>query len=215
MTWKNVLTISLLMFVLASIVVLTVQALQPPPAGAPVAEGTIIYYLHGNKRCPDCKLLQSCADEAVREVFGEQLDGGEVTYEVGNYTSARFAQFAADMNIASPTVAIVRVQSRPVLRLGEKSSREEILDYLTTQLQQEKSGTVETIEGGEFELEPETTMEIPAPLPGTDAPAIPLPGVEGPLPIPGGDVPAIPQTDEDTPPLPPPGDEEAPPLPLP
>ena len=87
MSPKNAATAALLMFVAASIVVLTVKSLRIPPqneasAGQTAAEGSakepargtptpadgvIAYYMHGKVRCPTCVSIEEYAHEAVAQ----------------------------------------------------------------------------------------------------------------------------------------------------
>ncbi len=124
---KHVVTIGLLMFVGACILVLTVKALRPSPtppvagnpaaapgvgsseAEAPMEDGVIAYYFHGNTRCPTCRAIESYAHEAVRAGFAEQLKGGKLKWQVVNYESPGNEHFATDYEIFAPTVVLVEM----------------------------------------------------------------------------------------------------------
>ena len=123
---KNVVTIGLLMFVGACIMVLTVKALrQSPPAvaanpaaapgvgspeaGEPMDDGVIAYYFHGNTRCPTCRAIESYAHEAVQTGFADQLESGKLKWQVVNYESPGNEHFATDYEIFAPTVVVVEI----------------------------------------------------------------------------------------------------------
>ncbi|HUT89442.1 MAG TPA: nitrophenyl compound nitroreductase subunit ArsF family protein [Thermoguttaceae bacterium] len=124
---KNVVTIGLLMFVGACIMVLTVKALRPsapPPVAAnpaaaagvgspeaeePMDDGVIAYYFHGNTRCPTCRAIESYAHEAVQAGFAEQLESGKLKWQVVNYELPGNEHFATDYEIFAPTVVVVEI----------------------------------------------------------------------------------------------------------
>jgi len=124
---KNVVTIGLLMFVGACIMVLTVKALRPsppPPAAAnpaaapgvgspeaeePMDDGVIAYYFHGNMRCPTCRAIESYAHEAVQAGFAEPLESGKLKWRVVNYETPGNEHFATDYEIFAPTVVVVEM----------------------------------------------------------------------------------------------------------
>ncbi len=133
MTFKEAIANSLLMFVAATCVVLIVKALpqtQPTPqalAGsssgsnetaargtsddAPTLatqDGTQVYYLHGNFRCPTCRSIESNAKEAVETGFADQLAGGQIHWSVVNYESPGNEHYATDYEVVAPTVVFVK-----------------------------------------------------------------------------------------------------------
>ena len=64
-----------------------------------VSDGLVVYYFHGNIRCPTCRSIESQAQETVQTHFASQLSNGEVVWKIVNYeqpaakplaTSSRF-----------------------------------------------------------------------------------------------------------------------------
>ena len=133
MTLKEAITNSLLMFVAATCVVLIVKALpqtqptalalagsnsgsneaavQRTSAGTPtlaMQDGTKVYYLHGNIRCPTCRTIESNAKEAVETGFADQLAGGQIQWAVVNYESPGNEHYATDYEVVAPTVVFVK-----------------------------------------------------------------------------------------------------------
>jgi len=125
---KNVLSIGLLMFVAASIAVLTAKALRRgpsspasgtpaaapgeagPQAETPIDDGLLVYYFHGDTRCPTCRAIESYAHEAVQGGFAEPLESGKLKWRVVNYESPGNEHFAADYEIFAPTVVLVEMR---------------------------------------------------------------------------------------------------------
>ena len=50
-----------------------------------VSDGLIVYYFHGNIRCPTCQSIESQAQETVQADFASQLGNGEVIWKIVNY----------------------------------------------------------------------------------------------------------------------------------
>ena len=134
MTLKEAITNSLLMFVAATCVVLIVKALpqtqptalalvgsnggsndaavQRTSEGTPtlaMRDGTQVYYLHGNIRCPTCRTIESNAKEAVETGFADQLAGGQIQWAVVNYESPGNEHYATDYEVVAPTVVFVKL----------------------------------------------------------------------------------------------------------
>jgi len=126
MKLKSVVTIGLLLFVAASVVVLVVKSLRQDAEPAigdtsaleapadtvepePVRDGLIAYYFHGNTRCPTCESIESYAHEAVEAGFPEQLADGGLNWRVINYEAPGNQHFATDYGIVAPTVVLVEM----------------------------------------------------------------------------------------------------------
>ena len=129
MSLKDVLTNSLLMFVVATCVVLIVKALPqtPPPkplrasaatAAAQLApknnptptladrDGVKVYYLHGNTRCPTCRTIEADAEQAILDAFTDDLKSGKIQWQVINYESPGNEHYATDYEVVAPNVVL-------------------------------------------------------------------------------------------------------------
>ena len=129
MSLKDALTNSLLMFVAATCVVLIVKALPQTPPGpqavaatgdnggaagsknsptlAPaVRDGIMVYYLHGNIRCPTCETIEAYAQEAVESGFADEIKSGKVHWQVINYESPGNEHFMTDYEVVAPNVVL-------------------------------------------------------------------------------------------------------------
>jgi hypothetical protein len=81
------------------------------PAPAPtlaVAEGVKVFYLHGNIRCPTCRTIEACAQEAVQTGFAEELKTGAIQWQVINYESPGNEHYAKDYDVVAPTVVLAK-----------------------------------------------------------------------------------------------------------
>lgn len=127
MTLKEAVANSLLMFVTATCVVLIVKAMpqtQSAPlavaspsadaggsAGAPTLapqDGVIVYYLHGNTRCPTCRTIEAYAQEAVESGFADELKDRKIQWQVINYESPGNEHYAIDYDVVAPNVVLAK-----------------------------------------------------------------------------------------------------------
>ena len=131
MSLKEATTNSLLMFVAATCVVLIVKAMPSTQAtvqavagsnsgtsgpaaqrsntGTPtlaVRDGVTVYYLHGNVRCPTCRTIEACAQEAVQNGFADELKTGKINWQVVNYESPGNEHYATDYQVVAPNVVL-------------------------------------------------------------------------------------------------------------
>jgi hypothetical protein len=118
MNSKNALTISLLLFVVASIAVLAFKGLRvsnnatthddisvnmPIPK---VEDGVMVFYFHGNVRCPTCRKIEEYTQEAVESQFSNQLKKKEILWQIVNYETPGNEHFATDYKLIAPTVVL-------------------------------------------------------------------------------------------------------------
>jgi hypothetical protein len=108
-TTKNIFTISLLMFVAAGVVVLTVKSLrlrQRPESQVAIRDGVMVYYFHTNTRCPTCENIETYARDAVESGFADQLKNKEIVWQVINYEKAGNEHYATDYELVAPNVVL-------------------------------------------------------------------------------------------------------------
>ncbi|MGD0384223.1 MAG: nitrophenyl compound nitroreductase subunit ArsF family protein, partial [Thermoguttaceae bacterium] len=108
---KNIFTICLLLFVAAAITVLTVKSLRSGPQSASaeptIQNGVVVYYFHGNTRCPTCRNIEAYAHEAVESGFADELKNKQILWQVINYETPGNEHFAADYEFVAPIVVLV------------------------------------------------------------------------------------------------------------
>lgn len=121
---KDALTVALLLFVAASIVVLVVKSLRQNPqaeaslpqtaTGAAAAEmpsdGLVAYYFHSNTRCPTCQSIEAYAHEAIETGFADDLKEGRIRWRVLNYEKPENTGLAQKYEIAMPMVVLARME---------------------------------------------------------------------------------------------------------
>lgn len=113
---KNLIAGALLIFVLASVVILVGREMREPTAdeAAPAAEqlpqkALLVYYFHGEMRCPTCRKIENYSHEAVQAAFAEELAQDTLLWKVVNYEQPENSHFATEYEIVSPTVVLVRM----------------------------------------------------------------------------------------------------------
>ena len=71
------------------------------------ADGVVVYYFHGNKRCLTCKKMEALADEVIRDRFGERLGDGSVVFRVVDLETDATRHFIADFELVNKAVVMV------------------------------------------------------------------------------------------------------------
>ncbi len=87
-------------------------ALSPGEArSAPAAQdGLVVYYFHGNVRCPTCRAIEAYAKETVESRFADELKAGKLVWKVANYEQPAGAEFKKQFAIEVPVVVLARMQ---------------------------------------------------------------------------------------------------------
>lgn len=164
-----------------------------------VNDGVVVYYAHGNTRCPTCKKIESQAHETVASKFAEELKEGAVSWAIVNYETAAGKRFVDDYGVQMPTVVLVRMkdgQAADWKRLdkvwGVVNDKAAFTEYVQTEIIAMRGDGKTAVPQLAV---PQSQLDVPAPdLPAAD------------LPLPG----AIPSADDSPPklPLPPSQNEE-------
>ena len=80
-------------------------------------DGLVVYYFHGNTRCPTCEAIESQAHETVQADFAEQLESGEVVWKMLNYEESAASELATKFEIQMPVVVLARMKDGADRRL--------------------------------------------------------------------------------------------------
>lgn len=122
MKLQNLVSTALLLFVAAAVVMLVGREIrQPPTETTPAvtdqlpAHALVVYYFHGETRCPTCRDIERYSHEAVQSAFAEDLAQDKVNWRVVNYEQPENSHFAADYEIVAPTVVLVRMADGKVV----------------------------------------------------------------------------------------------------
>ena len=117
---KQVVTGILLLFVVGSVAYMIARerkaATVPPETEEQTASThtqpqeqsrqVIVYYFHGDMRCPTCHKLESYAKEAVESNFADQLDSKLIQWKPVNVDQSENAHFVKDYNLVTKAVIL-------------------------------------------------------------------------------------------------------------
>lgn len=125
MNIKKIFTVLLLFFVAGSVgyMVVNERAVKTDAQeeGAAVAEAAvedgvavegrqvIVYYFHGDVRCPTCHKLESYAKEAVDTYFGDAVAGGELVWQPVNVDQSGNGHYVKDYELVTKAVVLSEV----------------------------------------------------------------------------------------------------------
>ena len=130
---KAILTAILLIFVLASVVVLgldifrqgdatdlatddkaVAQDSQSPsgdassqPAVPESSRKLVAYYFHGSARCPSCMKIEEFTEEAIHGKFSDLIEDGRLEYSVVNVEESGNEHFVDDYQLYTKSVVLV------------------------------------------------------------------------------------------------------------
>ncbi len=121
MNAKNLIAAALLLFVAVSVAVLVGREMRQETAGEPIAaaeqlpaNALVVYYLHGETRCPTCRNIEKYSREAIQAAFAEQLAEEAVVWKVVNYDQPENSHVATDYEVLAPSVVLVRTSDGKV-----------------------------------------------------------------------------------------------------
>lgn len=117
MNAKGLIRFALLAFVVVAVVIMVSRQIkersdaesseasveQPRPSN-----GVLVYYFHGDVRCPTCRSIEKYAQEAVQSQYPSQLASGELLWQVINYEKPENEHFIKEFELVSPTVVLIR-----------------------------------------------------------------------------------------------------------
>lgn len=127
MTFRRILTASLLLFVAASLVTLVVKGLQgvtpssrPPAVTSGGASGdvrqVIAYYFLGKVRCSSCRKIEEISRAAIEGYFPRELADGRLRFLVVNVDLPENRHFIEDFRLESSSLVLVEVRDgRPAV----------------------------------------------------------------------------------------------------
>lgn len=113
---KSILALILLVFVIASIAYMVGKERHNTP---PVAENNnivkedintksqlIVYYLHGDRRCPTCHKLETYAKESLQTYFAAELDSNEIVWKVVNMDEPQNKHYIKDYKLVTKSIIL-------------------------------------------------------------------------------------------------------------
>jgi len=128
MNIKKVFTVLLLVFVAGSVAYMVVNERAgvgdvPDDDGEVVVDGdseifggdvvekrqVVVYYFHGDVRCPTCHKLENYAKESVDTYFGDAVAGGELVWRPVNVDQPGNAHYVKDYQLVTKAVVLSEV----------------------------------------------------------------------------------------------------------
>lgn len=74
------------------------------------ADKVVVYYFHGNFRCPTCMTIEHQTKEAILENFKPEVDDGKIEIKVVNYDMKENKHFVKDYGLFTKSVVLSLVQ---------------------------------------------------------------------------------------------------------
>ncbi|MEN6452159.1 MAG: nitrophenyl compound nitroreductase subunit ArsF family protein [Thermoguttaceae bacterium] len=84
------------------------------PRTEAINDGLVVYYFHGNIRCPTCQSIESQSHEAVKKHFAAQLEDGTLAWKILNYEQPTAKPLATKFDVHMPVVVLARMKEGQV-----------------------------------------------------------------------------------------------------
>ena len=125
-------------------VFLTIVGIYGTPALATKSgDALVVYYFHGNVRCPSCLLLEELTRSTVEFYLGEEMKTGRISLKIINTDKPDNAHFTEDYDLSVQSVVLSQVQNggekswKKLDRLWELLHDEEVLvEYMKGEIRQ-------------------------------------------------------------------------------
>jgi len=140
-------------------------------------DAVMVYYFHGNVRCPTCRAIESQAHDAVQSAFAPQVEAGEVIWKVINYEEPAGAELGTKFEVQMPVVVLARINGGQIeqwKRLDEVWALVGDQPAFGTYVRKEVSQMLGAAAGQPTLASPESLPDIP--LPTVDMSDLPVPG---------------------------------------
>lgn len=124
---RSLIACAALVFALAIPATLLAWADSPAakPSTAPAAQKsdttTVVYYMHGSKRCKTCMKIEALTEASVREAFAPALLSGEIAWRVVNFEEPAHRHFLEDFELTGSSVVLAELDA------AGKLTRHEVL----------------------------------------------------------------------------------------
>jgi len=153
---KQVLSIILIAFVVGSVGFMVVKELitKTPIDSENSADGNtsqkdqlIVYYFHGEVRCPTCHNLETYAKEALDTYFADELNEKKIIFKPVNIDKAENKHFIKDYQLISKSVVLSKIVDSKEIdkknldqiwqKVGDKDA---YLDYIRSSIEEFNKG---------------------------------------------------------------------------
>jgi len=118
MNMKSLISLVLLLFIMTSIIYVTMQDVEPDSTkDSPINEQAVqyditdgeiltVYYFHGNRRCNKCNKLERYSHQAIQDGFGGALTSGRLRWQVLNYEDPTNKSYTQKFELVAPSVIV-------------------------------------------------------------------------------------------------------------
>ena len=128
-------------------------------------DGLIVYYFHGNTRCPTCRAIESQSHDTVQSDFASQLASGEVVWKKLNYERPEGAELQEKFELQMPVVVLAKMKGGQIedwRRLDRVwalvSDKSGFAEYVRDEISQ-------MLEAAKQPAAPSEPLDIPLPVP--------------------------------------------------
>jgi hypothetical protein len=160
-------------------------------------DGLMVYYFHGNNRCPTCEAIESQSHDTVHTHFAAHLKSGAMRWKIFNYEKPGGTDWGKKFDVQVPVVVLARVAHGQIAEwkrldmvwalVGDEAA---FADYVRSEIDQ-MLASADTRPTAPSALDPDGADDIPIPDIDPDLPPptagpgdIPLPDD---LPVPDAD----------------------------
>jgi hypothetical protein len=145
----------------------------------------MVYYFHGNTRCPTCVAIESQSQETVLSDFAPQLKTKEVVWTILNYEEPAVAALAKKFEIQMPVVVLARKKAGQIedwKRLDQVWALVGDKPAFTKYVHDEIDQMLNSAKDRDSATPSNTISEIP--IPSGETHSIPVPSSTDNIPVP-------------------------------
>ena len=84
----------------------TAAVAEAAASSASPAEAAVVYYFHGDARCPTCLSIERQTGLVLESRFADELAGGSLSFEVVNFDAAGGRHYRDEYDLAFGTVVV-------------------------------------------------------------------------------------------------------------
>jgi len=150
-----------------------------------VEDGLIVYYFHGNTRCPTCQAIESQSYATVQSEFAPLLTGGQLVWKILNYEQPAGSPLGKKFEVQVPVVVLAKMKGGRVQdwkRLDEVwaivDDKPAFAKYIRGEISRMLGTEKEAARPGSSSAESKSAPPAPAPA------DLPVPAASIDLPVP-------------------------------
>jgi hypothetical protein len=152
----------------------------------PAENCLMVYYFHGNTRCPTCVSIETQSHAAVLADYEARLKTGELAWKISNYEESSNAELAKKFKISMPVVVLAQRKGGKIedwnrldrvwALVGDKNAfAKYIHDEIEKMLARQPSPETPKADEKSIPVPDTDASNLPIPTPDSPSPDIPLP----------------------------------------